>query len=367
MINIKFSNLAASYLVSPVTNADTSITIDLDDAHKFPVLSDMDDYFIIRIMNSAGEFEIMRVITVDQNVFSVLRSQEGTSAKEFGAGSLVEHTITAGTMRAIIQNASETVPHASENVAGIGQGTEDRFGHVKITDSPTSEATSDLGIGVSPYAMKTAFDKLLGASTETILSSSGNFTVPVTGTYRLVVIGGGGTGGTGGSGRMCVSEGHWFFPTQGGAGGGGGAGQVVIRDVALVKDQVVSYTIGGASGTTSFGTYATALGGGRGGDGGSVASGCNSGNYGGAGGGAGTSYGSPATAGAKGSNGASASEITINNNYTVGTKGISTEGTYGNGGNGGYGGGCWGQNQTWPGAAGQAGTQGCIKIRLAVG
>ena len=128
--------------------------------------------------------------------------------------------------------------------------------------------------------------------------------------------------------------------------------------------------MGGPGGATTFGTYTTVLPGGNGGVGGSPnpRQGCNQATI-ASGGSAGTSYGSVATAGANGSYymRLCGYNPTIDNNYNVGRGGVSNEGTYGNGGSGGYGGGCWGQNGAWGGGAGAPGTQGCVKIRLAVG
>ena len=372
MINIKFSNQASTTLVDPILSTDNTIVV--EDASVFPMIA-ADEYFIVCVASSSAGYEIMKVVGVEDNTLTVVRAQEGTSVKDFPSGASVENRLTAGSLNSVIENASETVPHAREDSTSIGQGSEELFGHVKITDSDTSEATSILGIGVSPYAMKVAFDKILGASTETILTTSGNFLVPVTGVYNITCVAGGGRGGSGGTGWMCygkvdTADGGECFAKQGGAGGGGGAGQTITKSVSLTKGNIVSYVVGGPNGSTTFGTHITTLPGGNGGSGSSPGdkSTCDRATvaYGGV---AGTSYGSVATAGANGSyyNRLCGYNPTIGNNYSVGTGGVSSEGTYGNGGTGGYGGGCWGQTGTWGGGPGTPGTQGCIKIRLAVG
>lgn len=367
MINIKFSNQASTTLVDPILSTDNTIVV--EDASVFPMIA-ADEYFIVCVASSSAGYEIMKVVGVEDNTLTVVRAQEGTSVKDFPSGASVENRLTAGSLNSVIENASETVPHAREDSTSIGQGSEELFGHVKITDSDTSAATSILGIGVSPYAMKAAFDKILGASTETILSTSGVFTVPVTGIYSVVAIGGGGTGGTGGHGayRDGVTVG-------GGGGGGGGAGQVINQNVSLVKDATVPYTIGGGGGgNTSFGSYVTALGGGSGGTGGSgYASNNNQNWYAGSGGAAGTTYGTASYAGTSG--GVHEGADTWVSAGIGGLGGISTEGTYGNGGRGGNGGSAYirwintnvGPNYANAGSSGAHGTQGCIKIRLAVG
>ena len=376
MINIKFSNQASTTLVDPILSTDNTIVV--KDALVFPTIA-ADEYFIVCVASSSAGYEIMKVVGVEDNTLTVVRAQEGTSVKDFPSGASVENRLTAGSLHSVIENASETVPHANENSTNIGQGSEILFGHVKITDDSASEATATLGIGISPYAMKTAFDKILGNSPELIFTASGNYTVPVTGTYRIIATGGGGTGGS--SGYSVVGA-YLFDPSGpshgsggmgGGGGGGGGSSQTITQNVVLTEGTVIPYTIGGPGGTTTFGTYVTALGGGNGGSGGNggnyVSSWNSSGcpvNYsatGGVGGANGTSYGNAAQAGGTG---AVHKGQAIAAGGAGGAGGISAEGFYGNGGRG----------ATSPyrtescgytnGSAGQVGTQGCIKIKLAV-
>ncbi len=387
MINIKFSNQASTALVDPILSTDNTLVV--EDASVFPMIA-ADEYFIVCVASSSAGYEIMKVVGVEDNTLTVVRAQEGTSVKDFPSGASVENRLTAGSLYSVIENASETVPHAREDSTSIGQGSEELFGHVKITDSDTSEATSILGIGVSPYAMKSAFDRILGASTETVITSSGKFKATVAGTYRVTVIGGGGNGGYGGHGGIGSSEEtmNSIRTHGGGGGGGGGAGQVKTQNVVLTKDQEVNVIIGGSGGQTSFGSYVSSLGGGNGGGGSNAYATdvnwyCSNTNnthlgYPGGGGGAGATYGSAAAAGANGHTVTGSGENwnpVVNPGAQGGAGGITSDGTYGNGGRGGNGGGAssigcaWQGTRTYTygGTAGQAGTQGCIKIRLAVG
>lgn len=376
MINIKFSNQASTTLVNALLSTDT--TFEVANADIFPTIAE-DEYFIICVSSTSSGYEIMKVVMVEDNVFTVVRAQEGTAPKDFPAGASVENRLTAGSLHSVIENASETVPHAMENSETIGRGSDTLYGHVKITDDSKSEATATLGIGVSPYAMKTAFDKILGNTPGLVFTTSGNYRVPVTGTYRIICVGGGGTGGS--SGYSIIGP-YLYDPSGpkygaggmgGGGGGGGGSAQTINKNVVLTEGTVISYTVAGPGGTSTFGTYATALGGGTG------ASGGNGGNYisswnssgcpishtamGGAGGAGGTSYGNAAQAGGTG---------VVNKDQALaaggggGAGGVSAEGFYGNGGRG----------ATSPyrtascgytnGTSGTVGTQGCIKIKLAV-
>jgi hypothetical protein len=379
--NIKFTNLASSTLQVAINNLATAVTIDPADVAKFPSISG-NEYFIIVLITSAGDFEIMRVTDVNSNVFTVIRAQEGTPARAFDIGDKVEHRLTAESLVTIVEEASITKPHTSTDADTYGHATSTLFSHVKITDETNSSASSILGIGISPYAVKTRFDQLLGASNQNVITASGSFVVPESGTYEVVAIGGGGAGGTGGNASegTVVYEGGGgdYVIGSGGGAGGGGAGQVITQQIALTKGTSIPVTIGGSGGVTTFGTYITALAGERGNNGGSSSGcGCNCGNTRdyffsgpGAGGAGGYSYGSLAMTGSAGASGTYSYRTC--NGGAGGTGGVSIEGTYGNGGNGGAGqgisnpqAGC--STQFFGSTAGTAGTQGCVKIRLVLG
>lgn len=362
MANIKFKNLASSTLQSAITALATTVTVHTDDVAKFPVITG-NEYFIVVAVNSAGDFEIMRVTAVVGSAFTVIRAQEGTAAKAFVTGDKIEHRLTAESLVTIVEEASVTKPHTSTDGATYGQASSTVFSHVKLTDDPASSASSALGVAITPVAVKNRFDQLLGAGTQAVITESGPYVVPESGTYEITTIGGGGPGGRGQDGyftQNCNSYGIINGDSNnGGLGGaGGGAGQALVTRVTLAKDTSVAVIIGaGTGGSTSFGAHANALGGGTGGVGSAV----------------GTSYGSLATAGAAGGYCECAN---ADNQWRAmggagGRGGVSLEGTYGNGGNGGTGGSCgftWSDApQITPGSTGTSGTQGCVKIRLVLG
>ena len=377
MANIKFTNLAGSTLQVAINNLATTVTIDPADVAKFPSISGS-EYFIIVLINSGGDFEIMRVVGANGNSFTVVRAQEGTPARAFDIGDKVEHRLTAESLVTIVEEASITKPHASTDADAYGHATSTLFSHVKITDATNSSASSVLGIGISPYAVKTRFDQLLGASNQTVITTSSTFVAPETGTYEVTAIAGGGKGGNGGwggGGSGCPTTNSWALMSGGGAGGGG-AGQVITQQIQLNKDTSVQVTVGGSGGNTTFGSYLTAIGGSNGNNGGNAtyaqtsaynAPACGSPGSGGTGG---YSYGTVATNGASGTmQDAPYANIA---GGAGGTGGVSLDGTYGNGGNGGAGGGVYNpmagdaQQFLTPGT-GSAGTQGCVKIRLVLG
>lgn len=341
-MSIKLSNFATTQLSSSISKTEQIIPV--DDISDFPDIVG-NDYFLITVIDTTGQFEIMRVTGVlydnfDIQVagtFTVNRGQEGTEPLAFASGSIVEHRLTADSYAAVVEENSVTKVHEGDDKDDYGAATDTLWGHVAITDNLNSSNIS-LAYGVSPYAINTRFKEILQATHVHIFTSSQVWIVPLSGTYNITVVGGGGDGGN--------AAPYYSATCAGGAGGGGGAGETIVIQQTLTKDTPISITVGGSGGTTSFGTSVTARGGGKGGNGvahtpGGSISGIPYPCTPGSGGAAGVSYGTAATDG--GAGGAAG-----------GTGGISNEGTYGNGGNGGT-----------KGAKGTEGMQGCVKIQLA--
>ena len=150
-----------------------------------------------------------------------------------------------------------TVPDATPNVAGkvmlaeVGNkesidkaetpaGAQDKADKAKADAINSAKAYTDEEI--------TKLPKGGGFNTRRVITTTSTFSVPVTGWYEVMCIGGGHRGG---NGLQNYST-----------GGGGGAGEVVADFIYLEKGQTVSVTIGsGSGGTTSFGTYLNARGG----------------------------------------------------------------------------------------------------------
>ncbi|KQZ96847.1 hypothetical protein ASD74_06215 [Rhizobium sp. Root564] len=90
---LKLANLAISTLASSITLDATTLSIQNGDAGKFPVLT-VGDWHPATIVDAAGNREIVRVTARTGPTLTLLRAQEGTTAKEFPAGSRIDIRVT---------------------------------------------------------------------------------------------------------------------------------------------------------------------------------------------------------------------------------------------------------------------------------
>lgn len=380
---IKFTNNASTQLTQTLLATDTVLYVGTNGASIFPKLDTTDDYFLLTLFDVDKNREVVKCTARTDDSCTVVRAQEGTTAKTFHAGTLVELRLTADSITKVAEDASVTKPHASTDPAAYGQATAQVYSHVKLTDNFELGTQAINGVICTPYALQQAAARLTSVAGTHLITSSTTYVVPETGTYTITCVGGGGMGGTGGRGsegayHPCEYCNMVWYLWSGGGAGGGGAGQTRTLTVKLTKGTSIPIVVGGSGGNTSFGSYLTALAGGSGSNGGNAyGCGCSCGNTndynsGGPGGGGsgGYSYGSLAVGGASGTGGGQS--YSYYNGGVGGNGGVSQEGTYGNGGKGGNGqlaynpqAGC--DTHYGPINAGATGVQGCVKITMKLG
>lgn len=95
-MGIKLSNNAASRLAGSLANSELVISLVPGDGIKFPVITDVSDWFPLTLTKSTGESEIVRVTGRATDTLTVTRAQEGTTALVFNAGDRAELRLTAG-------------------------------------------------------------------------------------------------------------------------------------------------------------------------------------------------------------------------------------------------------------------------------
>jgi hypothetical protein len=99
---VVFSNNATTALASSVTSSATSITV--QDGSVFPTLSGS-DYTYITLEDLAGNVEIVKLTARSVNVLTIVRAQDGTSARAFGIASKCELRLTAALLNEVAAQA----------------------------------------------------------------------------------------------------------------------------------------------------------------------------------------------------------------------------------------------------------------------
>lgn len=91
-MGILFKNNAESTLDTAISAADLGLVVASGDGALFPTLSG--DYFYMTLENTDGTYEVVKVTARSSDSMTIVRAQEGTSARTFTAGARVELRIT---------------------------------------------------------------------------------------------------------------------------------------------------------------------------------------------------------------------------------------------------------------------------------
>lgn len=293
------------------------------------------------------------------------------SATDSDGGSTVSYAITTGSLPTGLTLSTSGLISGTVTSGNVSTQTFT----VRATDSGLNTADRSFTLASVPAQGGTV--SVSGSTWTHTFTSSGTFT-PSPGysiNPAVLVIGGGGTGGAGAG--------------QGAGGGGGGAGQVRETNAygTLTANQNYTVTVGGAAGTSTFGTM-NCIGGGNGGNGGGSLSsqggaGGNGASGGGGGGGGTSGSGGPGGTGTGGYNGGTAYNGSGGSSNNVGGQGAGQGGSGGQtvnttllgtvAGGGGSGGGTpsniYGQGGAgipWGGSGLRDGRQGVVVIRYTV-
>jgi hypothetical protein len=105
-----FKNNAASVLASGLLIGGTSLTVTTGHGDRFPIVSGADDCFIT-LENTSGNIEIVKVTarTSGADSMTIVRAQEGTTARAWNAGDIVSLRITAASIQSALSEVREHV------------------------------------------------------------------------------------------------------------------------------------------------------------------------------------------------------------------------------------------------------------------
>lgn len=154
----------------------------------------------------------------------------------------------------IAGNTSGSVTLAAPDIAGTTTLTlPATTGTVTVADGSGNISTAGTVTATSFVGNGSALTGIAGGfSNMQVFTGSGTFTVPAGVTkVKVTVVGGGGSSGN----SSVTNSGNC------GSGGGGGGGAAIKIVSGLTPNGTVAVTVGGASGTSSFGAFCSATGG----------------------------------------------------------------------------------------------------------
>jgi hypothetical protein len=111
-----FSNNAVSTLASGISAVATSLTVQAADGLLFPDPT-TPDFFLATLQDSSNNIEIVRVTAKSTDTFTIERAQEGTAARAWLAGDIVELRITSGTLAQYRQGVGDQVTDVAISTA----------------------------------------------------------------------------------------------------------------------------------------------------------------------------------------------------------------------------------------------------------
>lgn len=218
MTTLLFSNNAQGNLAGAISNTTVTITLQTGQGALFPNPGAGQAFTATLIDAATGLInEIVSCTARSADTLTIVRGQEGTSARNWQAGDIFALQVTAGVMAAMQQAANLPANVTSFNT---------RQGAVTLTSNDVTTA-----LGFTPSSSRN----------EQVYTAHGSFTwtVPagVTGVYiRAVGAGGSGAGGTAAKG-----------------GGGGGAGGYTEGPLAVTPGQVLTIVVGTGGAAPSAG------------------------------------------------------------------------------------------------------------------
>lgn len=99
-MSVLFANNAASTLAAGITDSATNMTLASGEGAKFPSPSG-GSYFMVTIVDDANNIEIVKCTARTTDTLTVVRGQEGTTARAYSTGDKVELRVTAGALAAL--------------------------------------------------------------------------------------------------------------------------------------------------------------------------------------------------------------------------------------------------------------------------
>lgn len=121
---VQLKNNVSGFLASGISAGATSVTLQAGQGITFPTLSGS-QYFYATIVDTAGNLEIVKATARAGDTLTVVRGQDGTTARAFPSLSRIELRVNAGTIYEVIDASISTTPLVVSNIASVIRVAED--------------------------------------------------------------------------------------------------------------------------------------------------------------------------------------------------------------------------------------------------
>lgn len=115
-------NNAFSTLAGSLTNVATTLTVQAGHGDRFPVIA-APDYTMVTLEDNSGNREIVKVTAraSASDTMTIVRAQEGTTARAWASGDSVELRLTAGEIQTVFDHVDDpTAAHAASAISYAG-------------------------------------------------------------------------------------------------------------------------------------------------------------------------------------------------------------------------------------------------------
>lgn len=178
-MTVLLSNNASAAIASSITASSATIILAAGQGAEFPSPG-ATDYFYATLVDSSNNLEIVKVTNRSADTLTVVRGQDGTSARSYAAGSLLELRLVAGVindLQTVIANPD--IIGISEKITVSGAGASGTVNFDNSTQSIlyyTGSASANWTLNIRGSSTDT-FDNLLSigeSRTITFLATQGS-------------------------------------------------------------------------------------------------------------------------------------------------------------------------------------------------
>ncbi len=138
---VLYTNNATTTLSAGITSGQTTLTVAAATGALFPAPASP-DYFYVTLIDASNNIEIVKVTARSADTFTIVRAQEGTTARAFSSADKVELRVTAaGLANKLDKDTGGTLSGALTTVASATGGAGFNLPH---GTAPTSPANGDI-------------------------------------------------------------------------------------------------------------------------------------------------------------------------------------------------------------------------------